>query len=95
MKNSPKIIKTSDINLYGKPASGNAITDKLIPIVAKNVMTQLVHPYVKIPNKIDRNPKLLAGLSLPLITTSAVLKFIISVDSRAIMIFSVILITTK
>lgn len=40
----PMTISTSDMILYGNPASGNAMTLKLMPIAAKNAITQLVQP---------------------------------------------------
>ena len=48
------------------------MTEKAIPMLAKNVITQLVHPYVKTPNRTDRNPRFEPLVSFPFSSTLAV-----------------------
>ena len=40
----PMIMSINDMSLYGNPASGRAMTENAIPILAKNAITQVVHP---------------------------------------------------
>jgi hypothetical protein len=62
---SPIINKAREINLYGKPASGNAITEKAMPKDAKNEITQGVHPYVNMPKNTEAKVKLDPFDSIP------------------------------
>src|SRR5690606_1726857 len=89
------MINSKDKNLYGSPANGNAMTTRLIPTALINAITQLVHPYVKIPKTVARKPKLDPFPLLALNSTNAVEKFIIKVLNKAITIFIKIFSTTN
>lgn len=80
-------ISNNEISLYGSPASGRTMTENVTPIAAKKAMTHEVHPYVKIPNKTEKNPKLVALPSLPFSSTIDVDKFIKKADKKLIMMF--------
>lgn len=71
------------------------MTEKAIPILAKKAITQDVHPYVKMPNKIDINPKVDPFPSLPFSSTIDVERCIKNADNKLIKTFKDIFKTTK
>ena len=71
------------------------MTLNVIPILAKNAITQEVHPYVNMPNKTEREPNVDDFPSLPFKITMAVDKFINNALPRDMITFVVIFKITK